>query len=132
MLLSVALRKYDQLMVVPFHDLQIPVKKKGPSYQVDFLIKHKGDVAGGQANDDENVDKPPNITTILNKDQVVMVIEIKQAVAANFLYIESCDVLELIIYCSYMMRLNNLNDVLGTYDNLLLQFNELSDFRHHH
>ena len=36
----------------------------------------------------------------------------------------------MITYCSYVMRLNKLNDVLGMYDNLLLQFNELSDFRY--
>ena len=48
-------------MVAPFHDLQIPVTKKGPSYQVNFLIKHKGGgVAGGQASDDKNANKPLN------------------------------------------------------------------------
>ena len=81
LLCCVALGKYNQLMVIPFHNLQIPVKKKGPSYQIDFLIKRKGDVAGGQGNDDKNVDKLPNITIILKK----MMVGIKQAVAANFL-----------------------------------------------
>lgn len=49
-----------------------------------------------------------------------MVVEIKQAVAVNFLYIDSHDALEMIIYCSYVMRLHKLNGVLGVYSCMII------------
>ena len=42
-----------------------------------------------------------------------MIVEVKQAVAAKFLTINSHDAIEMIIYCYYLIRLNNLKQALG-------------------
>ena len=39
MLLSTALVNHQELKVVPFLDLDLRIKKRGPPYQTDFLIK---------------------------------------------------------------------------------------------
>ena len=43
-----------------------------------------------------------------------MIIEVKQAVAANFQQINLHHTLELPIYCNYLMKLNNLGKIMGT------------------
>ena len=42
-----------------------------------------------------------------------MIIEVKQAVAANFQQINLHHTLEFLIYCNYLMKLNNLGKIMG-------------------
>ena len=41
MLLSTAFLDYKNYMVVPFLDLDIPITKRGQSYQADFLLTYQ-------------------------------------------------------------------------------------------
>ena len=57
-----------------------------------------------------------------------MVIEAKKTVNTNFAFIEAHDVLELMVYCQYLMRLHDLAIILGS---LRDAYNEIQDTRRH-
>lgn len=71
----------------------------------------------GTTLDDENQvddDEESAVTTIIKDGQYIMVIEVKRSFATDFTVTDTHDCIEMILYCYYMMRLYNVEVVLGT------------------
>ena len=87
--------------MIPFFSVDIPFKKKGPAYQTDYILTNT---------EIEDIPK----YKLIRGGKLVMVIEIKKTVNTNFTSIEPHDVLELMVYCQYLMRLYDEEMILGS------------------
>ena len=87
--------------LIPFFSVDIPFKKKGPAYQTDYILTNT---------EIEDIPK----YKLIRGGKLVMVIEIKKTVNTNFTSIEPHDVLELMVYCQYLMRLYDKEMILGS------------------
>lgn len=118
----------------PFHNMDIPIKKRGQPYQMDFLIVEDekqqqsaiselpitrdretstSEASISEASTSEaSISKAPNIL-IFKKNFPLMVIEVKASVPADIAKINSHDLIELLLYCHYFMRLRKLEKILG-------------------
>ena len=95
--------------VVPYHTLELPIVKCGHPFVADMVIK--SGPSGTQA--DTLDESPSSITMVSQGNAVVMVVEVKKLVSASFERAKSDDVLELLIYCHYILDLNKQSTVIG-------------------
>ena len=52
--------------------------------------------------------------TVLKDGKLIMIVEVKKTVNTNLVFIDAQDVIELLVYCQYLMRLHGLSEILGT------------------
>lgn len=95
------------LTIKPFMNLDLPYKKKGQPYQADFVIYRQCEPP---------TDEPPTEVNmvVFNKTTPIMVIEAKPGIPVDFLQVKAKHTIELLVYCHYIMRISNINIILGS------------------
>ena len=105
LLLFLSLRGIKEVKIIPSFPIEIPEKKKGPPYQTDFLIKSDHSYSG--------------VDFVLLKENIhdnipIMLIEVKSSVNIDLCKVNPQYVIELLVYCQYIMRLYKLTAILGS------------------
>ena len=90
LLLYVAFKDCDDVTVTLSLEIELPMKKKGPPYQTDYVILMK------------ETAKEPSYST-----------EVKTVVPVEFKIVKPCHCIEMLIYCPYIMRISKLDSILG-------------------
>lgn len=103
--MAVALKPFS-CKIVPYHALELKTKKVGHPYEVDMLVKRKME-------SDEQMELEESITTVQRNEKIVMIVEVKKSVSASFSMNEPNNVIELLIYCHYLTRLNKQTSIIG-------------------
>ena len=100
--------------VVPYHVLELPSKKPGHPYVSDVVIKGQleceSESSSGSGSDTQSA---ALITTVANKESIVMVIECKKTVSASLVMIEPNEVIEMFIYCRYLLEIREQTNITG-------------------
>ena len=115
LMMAIAL-KSSNYQIVPYHALELPLKKVGHPYTADMLIRdNKSDKSSSMScsDDVDSVDEVAPIAAIAKKHNIIMVVEIKKKLAAEFSANDPDEVLELLIYCRYILTLNKQAAVIG-------------------
>lgn len=102
-LLYAALKENNEMKLIPFQNVNIPYKKRGPPYQTDFI-----------STKEEPVTVPGPSMVILRKSIPQMIIEVKMSVPVDFSKLDNHDCIELLIYCTYIMSVHKIKTILGT------------------
>ena len=110
LLLYMAFGNSKNVTVAPSLDIELPFKKRGPPYQSDFVIMTKEQTP-------TEASKPSSSSTtgmVLYQSNVpAMIIEVKIVVAMDFKSVKAHECIEMLIYCLYILRIQNLQAVLG-------------------
>ena len=93
MLLYLALSTHN-IKVVPYLNLQIPIKKKGPPYQTDYIVASPGPKPTPTDLNDENTSK--DFFSVLKGGKLLMIIEVKKTVNSNICYVETHDAINIL------------------------------------
>ena len=100
--------------VVPYLVLKLPSKKPGHPYVSDVVIKGQleceSESSSGSVSDTQSA---ALITTVANKELIVMVIECKKTVSALLVMIEPNEVIEMLIYCRYLLEIREQTNIMG-------------------
>ena len=95
--------------VVPYHTSELPIVKCGHPFVADMVIK-----SGPSGTQTDTLDESSSsITMVSQGNAVAMVVEVKKLVPASIEWAKSEDVLELLIYCRYILELNKQSTVIG-------------------
>ena len=114
------------VVVQPSFEVELPFTKKGPHYHTDYSILMKQPISpgtGSSRSDSEigssSYDTGTNPITstgagmlVLFETIPVIVIEVKTTVHASFDFIKESDCIEMLIYCLYIARTNNLKSIM--------------------
>ena len=94
--------KSNNYEVKPFHSLELPTnaKKVGHPYVVDMVISDSE-----SSDNSTTLDEQSSVATVHKGRSLFMVIEVKKAVPAKFSMNEPTNVIEMLIYCKYLMTL---------------------------
>ena len=103
LLMAVALRTKD-CTIVPYCALELPMKKSGHPYMTDMLVTKIPDTTSS----DEG-----SIAAVLKNETILMIIECKKAVSLSFLMIDHSDVIEMLIYCQYLLEIYKQAEITG-------------------
>ena len=104
---------------LPFHTLEINTSKKGHPYVVDVIVE-----SSSPSSQDEDLftssqgghssKQHSSFTMVSKNNSLLMVIEVKKSISVNFATNEPSDVIEMLIYSSYLLSIyNQSSSVLG-------------------
>ena len=108
-LLHGAFKGHKNISICPSLDLDIPIKKKGPAYNSDFVIfkttpqpTSNACDAGGSVG-----------LVVYQSSRPIIVVEVKATVGCDLYKIPPHFVMEMLVYCIYIMKMKNTNVILG-------------------
>ena len=103
-----ALQHVQDVHIAPSLDIELPVTKKGPPYNADFVVF--------KSVNKKPLSKENNDTTgfvVYSKDVPIMVVEAKAGIPIRYVNVPSQNYMELFIYCIYIMRTTEAKIVLA-------------------
>ena len=109
-MMSAAL-KSNGCEVIPFHVLELPTKKVGHPYVADVVISESESSGDNSTISDDALSA--SVVTVHRDRSLIMVIEVKKSISAKFFMSEPSDVIELLIYCKYLLTLHKQKSVLS-------------------
>ena len=105
-----ALHNCEELTVVPSLTIELPFKKKGPSYRSDFVIMTEQSESAKMEQSGSN-----NPDSVIFKEALpIMIIEVKTTIPIEFYKVKADECIEMLVYCFYIMRLYKREVVLGS------------------
>jgi len=58
-------------------------------------------------------DEPRSVTALGDEELIKVVIEVKKVVAADLMMVDNASMMEMMMYCYYILKLNQQDEVLG-------------------
>ena len=105
--------------IIPYYCVEIP-KKPGHPYMTDIIIETSTSASNDMPTlSDTPVEVIPavstesNFATVHQSNEVVMVVEIKKSLSVEFKMINPSDIMEILVYCRYILKLHGISTILG-------------------
>ena len=80
----------------------------------DLIIKGESDSADCESIcESVEAESSPPVTTVSRLDLILMLIECKKTVSASLVMLEANDLIEMLIYCRYILDITNQKSIIG-------------------
>ena len=111
LLMAIGLKDLEKVCkVAPYYVLEIS-ELSGHPYCADIVIKSPG---WSEASSDITTESDePSKATVSIDDAILMVVECKRVVSPSLAFVKHSDIIEMMIYCRYIINIKNLESIIG-------------------
>ena len=108
LLMAIGLKDLEKVCkVAPCYVLEIS-ELSGHPYCADIVIKSPGCSQASSDITTESDESSKAITTVSIDDAILMVVECKRVVSPSLAFVKHSDIIEMMIYCRYIINIKNL------------------------